>query len=91
MLARGFVVVGWGGGIFLLGTPGLELWSAHRLSWLRLYAAFTQCLETSVSVELQMTPRPLPDTLFFFSRRHNPLWVCIYSPLAGFSLLFRGS
>ena len=32
--------------------------------------------------------------LFFFSlslsRRHNPLWVCIHSPLAGFSLLFRG-
>ena len=27
---------------------------------------------------------------FFFSRRHNPLWVCIHSPLAGFSLLFRG-
>jgi hypothetical protein len=20
----------------------------------------------------------------FFSRRHNPLWVCIHSPLAGF-------
>ena len=26
----------------------------------------------------------------FFSRLHNPLWVCIHSPLAGFSLLFRG-
>jgi hypothetical protein len=26
----------------------------------------------------------------FFSRRHNPLRVCIHSPLAGFSLLFRG-
>ena len=26
----------------------------------------------------------------FFSRRHNPLWVCIHSPLAGFSLPFRG-
>ena len=24
------------------------------------------------------------------SRRHNPLWVCIHSPLAGFSLLFQG-
>ena len=29
--------------------------------------------------------------VFFFSRRHNPLWACIYSPLAGFNLLFRGS
>jgi len=27
---------------------------------------------------------------FFFSLRHNPLWICIHSPLAGFSLLFRG-
>jgi len=27
---------------------------------------------------------------FFLSRRQNPFWVCIHSPLAGFSLLFRG-
>ena len=30
------------------------------------------------------------STLFSLSRPHNPLWVCIYSPLAGFSLLCRG-
>jgi len=53
-----------GGDIFMIGTPGLELWSAHRLSWLRLYAGFTQSLEASVRVELQMTPRPLPMTRF---------------------------
>ena len=32
-------------------------------------------------------------SFFFLSlslSRHNPLWVCIHSPLAGFSLLFRG-
>jgi len=24
------------------------------------------------------------NPVFFFSRRHNPLWVCIHSPSAGF-------
>jgi hypothetical protein len=39
------------------------------------------------------TPPPTTTTTTFFSlsRRHNPLWVCIHRPLAGFSLLFRGS
>jgi len=52
-----------------------NLWFWTRFSWLNI--------------------RPNGDHLwvevfFSLSRRHNPLWICIHSTLAGFSLLFQG-
>ena len=35
-------------------------------------------------------PDALTIQIYSLSRGHNPLWICIHSPLAGFSLLFRG-